>query len=111
MLRVNDDGSMSITRGEYGEFEVELENIATSSDYVMDAEDSLEFSVAKEVCDKNYVIHKTVKGSNVIALDPADTASVPCGRYVYDIRLILADGKPLAIVDPTLFEVKCGVTK
>lgn len=111
MLTVNDDNVMSMTRGEFGEFEVNLENLRTSSKYVMEPEDALEFSVKKELHDREYAIHKIVKGTNVFELQPSDTASVSCGRYVYDIRLILADGKPLAVVDPALFELKCGVAK
>lgn len=110
MLKINDDCVMSLTKGEYGEFEVNLE-CDDGTPYVMGGGDFLEFSVVKELCDKKYVIYKKVVDSNIIEILPADTASMFCGTYLYDIRLTCSDGKPHAIIDPTLFELKCGVTK
>lgn len=110
MLEINYDNVMSMTKGEYGAFDVDLE-CADGTPYIMGDEDFLEFSVVKELCDKKYAIHKKVVGSNVIEIQPTDTENMHDGSYIYDIRLTCSDGKPYAIIDSTLFELKCGVTK
>ncbi len=111
MLEINEEGIISFTKGEYAEIEVELEHLLDGTPYVMGGGDFLEFSVVKELCDKKYAIYKKIVDSNIVKILPSDTANMPCGSYLYDIRLTCSDGLPHTIIDPTLFELKCGVTK
>ena len=49
-------------------------------------------------------------GKALAEILPADTKTLPIGRYVYDIQITFADGTVKTVVGPATFEIAAEVT-
>jgi len=79
-------------------------------------------TVKERIEDRNPLIYKTSDTSAQIVITvprhgiaeiyliPADTIHLAVKDYVFDVWLILSDGKRLPVVLPSVFEVQAGVT-
>ena len=79
-------------------------------------------TVKETVADTNPIIQKisdfpaqaevTVprSGKAKIYLIPSDTQTLAIKQYVFDVWIILPNGKRFAVVPPSIFEVQAGVT-
>lgn len=71
--------------------------------------DVVELTVRKSPAAKQYVLHKTVddftekEGKAVFHLAPEDTASIPWGKYSYDIQVTFVDIGVKTIIKPHTF--------
>lgn len=76
--------------------------------------DVLVFTLRKTTVTLEKLISKTVSsfidGKASVVINPADTAALAFGKYVYDLQLTLEDGTVKTIVKPSLFEVAEEVT-
>lgn len=80
------------------------------------------FTVKRRLEDQNPVIQKTsdystqvllttpTAGQAEIYLTPSDTQTLEVKDYVFDIWVVLASGKRYAVVPPSVFSLKAGVT-
>lgn len=109
MLTVNSNGVVQLTRGDTAELEVTIKK-SDGTAYDMQPDDKLVFSVKKDIKSTEYDIQKTVIGSNVICIDPIDTASLVFAKYLYDVELRTATGAVYTVIPPTTFEVATEVT-
>lgn len=109
MLYVLPNKTIRLTRGDTAYLTIP---IATSigEEYVVGAEDAITFSVKKNVNDVQYLIHKTVVGSNVLKIEPIDTKDLAFGKYKYDVELITASGDIFTLIEVSTFEILPEVT-
>lgn len=80
------------------------------------------FTVKRKISDPIPLIQKTTTLSSEIALTapregkaeiyllPSDTIRLDAGSYLFDVWVILADGKRHPVVPPSSFEVRPSVT-
>lgn len=109
MLYVLPDKTIRLTRGDTA-YLTFIINTATEEEYVMAADDTLTLSVKKTVNDKQYLMRKTVKGTNALKIEPSDTQGLAFARYKYDVQLTKASGDVFTIIDVSVFEILPEVT-
>lgn len=109
MLIVRPDGTVQLTRGDTAELEVSITK-DNSEEYTIQETDELTFSVKKSVFEKSCVIHKTVKGTSTIRIDPEDTSALDFCSYQYDVQLTTASGDVYTVIPPSTFEIMPEVT-
>lgn len=100
--------TIRLTRGDTAYIEVPM-NVLNGV-YEMDPTDTLTFSVKKNSRNTDYIFQKTLVGENVFHIEPADTASLSFGKYMYDIQLTTNIGDVFTVVPPSTFEVLAEVT-
>lgn len=110
MLTVNSNGTVQLTRGDTAEFVISIANRTDGSEYYVQEGDTLTLSLKKTVKDNSYVLQKTAVGTNVIRIEPADTAELAFTKYVYDVQLTTAGGDVYTVISPTTFEITTEVT-
>lgn len=110
MLNVNSNGSVQLTRGDSAEFIVTIVNKDLDEEFEMREGDRLTFSVKRNVKAYDYAFQKTVVGTNIIPIEPADTTGLEFAKYTYDVQLTTVEGKVFTIIPPTTFEITAEVT-
>lgn len=110
MLNVNANGSIALTRGDTAEFTVTITEGKDGAEYEIQENDVLTLSVKQNIKDTEYALQKTVTGTNIIPLEPADTAYLSFGKYTYDVQLTTADGRVYTVIAPTEFKLTDEVT-
>lgn len=117
MLKVSGN-SIYLTRGDSACFELEVEDSEGNTyDY---SEDTVVFSLKKRCSDPTVLIQKTFDEDGKIYFDPADTAKLAFGDYLYDIQLTHTEepeqegDDPVVTVDtiivPSTFTIGAEVT-
>lgn len=104
MLYVKDDGTIRLTRGDTARLEITIENSLDGSEYLMDPDDVLTFTIKKSVKDSES------HGSNTFHIEPKDTAELSFRKYFYDVQLTRANGDVYTVIIPTTFEIMKEVT-
>lgn len=111
MLYVDEkDHSIKLTRGDTARFNVSIASTISGEYYEIQSEDILTMTVKKSVKDELFCFQKTVTGSTLLHIEPADTKNLTFGKYVYDIQLNKANGDIYTVVEPATFEVLKEVT-
>lgn len=110
MLYTNDDGSISLTRGDTARLTVDIENELTSEKYIINEQDVLTLSIKKSIKDDTYLVQKVITGSNMFHIEPEDTSDLAFGKYKYDVQLTTSDGDVFTVIEPNTFEILTEVT-
>lgn len=110
MLRILEDNTIRLTRGDTAAITVDIFDEVSSTQYNMASDDTLTFSVKRTVNDRNYYFQKIVTGINRITIEPADTKNLGYGTYVYDVQLNKATGGVSTVIEPATFELLTEVT-
>lgn len=110
MLIVNNDGTVELTRGDTAELAVTIVNSDDDTLYEMSEGDSLTLSLKRSIKVADYALQKTVVGTNIIPIEPKDTAALEFTKYQYDVQLTTTEGKVFTIIAPTTFEITPEVT-
>ena len=110
MLIVNPDGTVQLTRGDTADLAVMIVNSDDDSEYEIQRGDRLTLSLKRNVKNIEYALQKSVTGTNVIPIDPEDTADLEFTKYQYDVQLTTAEGRVFTIIPPTTFEITPEVT-
>ena len=85
---------------------VGIENIVNNCEYFEpEALDQMVFTIKKTEDALQPVFTKTVEKSQVINFEPQDTAQLDYGAYVYDIKVIMDDGKVFTVIGPAHIEI------
>jgi hypothetical protein len=108
MLRIDNQGTIFLTRGDSAFFDVEIQH-GDKAFQPMDG-DVLNFSVKRTPNDEEYCIKKSFSPAEPIVIEPADTKDMAFGRYMYDVQLTRANGEVYTIVEPKHFYVKEEIT-
>ena len=110
MLVVGSNGNIQMTRGDSAEFIVSIINKDTDEEFEIKEGDKLTFSVKRSVKVEEYAFQKEVVGTDVIPIDPTDTANLEFTKYQYDVQLTTEAGKVFTVVGPATFEITAEVT-
>lgn len=110
MLYIEEDGVVRLTRGDSATFTVALVYKDTDTPYEIGENDTVTMTVKKSTKNTEFVMQKTVVGSNNISIQPSDTKGLAFGKYKYDVQLTTASGDVYTVIEPTTFEVLQEVT-
>ena len=86
MFRV-DNNKIWLTCGDTAEFAPVIEN------YTVQEGDVVTFTAKKVLSDPELAINKSVAAGDSIAFAAEDTSSLTPGTYLYDLRLVTAEGE------------------
>lgn len=100
--------TIKLTRGDTAYLHIPL--TTSEGEYEMSSTDTLTFSVKKSIRESDYILQKTVTGSNVFHIEPSDTAELAFTKYVYDVQLDTNNGDVFTVITPSTFEVLTEVT-
>lgn len=103
-----DGNTIRMTRGDTVYLTVPIANV--DEEYTVQPNDMLTLSLKKTVRDTEYVLQKKITGDNTFHIEPVDTASIPFGKYKYDIQLDCEDGSVYTIIPVSTFEIMPEVT-
>ena len=104
MLKTFEDNTVYLTRGDTAVLEVPLVNEQDQT-YVMAEGDTLTLRMKKKLSDAEPCLTKESKGENIFRFKPDDTKHLAFGLYVYNVRLITAQGEEYTVVEPTSFKI------
>lgn len=105
---------IEIIRGTTNTFAVTVKDKSTGNLYEMAEGEIIRFGVKKKPEHEDYVLLKEfttmTDGVCEIRIAPDDTASLPFGKYFYDVGLQSgADYFP--VIKPSVFHIKANITK
>lgn len=78
--------------------------------YEMAQDDTLTLSVKKALRDTEYKFQKVSTGSNEFHIEPADTAELAFGKYLYDVQLNTVNGDVFTVIPTSTIELLSEVT-
>lgn len=110
MLIVNKNNSIELTRGDTARLTIDLTD-DYDQPYEMQPEDTLIFTVKISADATEAVIEKELKGTNLLHLEPKDTAGLDYVKYVYDVEIHTADGDIYTVIEKTDFKLREEVTR
>lgn len=110
MLKVFDDNSVELTRGDTARLKVTVTNDNDGEEYTVQSGDTLTLSIKKKTKDSEALVAKTIKGSSIFHIEPKDTSGLPFGSYVYDVELTTAEGDVYTVITPSNFKITEEVT-
>lgn len=109
MLYINGN-TIRMTRGDTAYLTFPLKT-STGEEYTMQTDDVLTFSVKETIEDDEYILQKSITGSNTIHIEPQDTTYLSIGKYEYDIQLNMASGDVFTPIEVSTFELLPEVTR
>lgn len=109
MLYVLPNKTIRLTRGDTAYLTIPI-TTSIGEEYVMSTEDTIKFSIKKNLNDEQYLVHKTVVGSNELKIEPIDTKDLAFGKYKYDVELVTVSGDIFTLIDVSTFEILPEVT-
>ena len=104
MLKTFEDNTVHLTRGDSAGLEVPLVN-EQGKTYVMAENDTLTLRMKRNLADAEPCLKKEIKGENTFFFEPDDTKQLAFGLYVYNVRIITAEGKEYTVVEPSTFKI------
>lgn len=88
-----------------------ISNGATGQPYEIRPNDVLTLTVKKTVKDLEPRFQKkTINGTNVFRILPADTHALEFGKYVYDVQITTEASDVYTVIGPCTFEILKEVT-
>lgn len=102
------NNSIYLTRGDSAYLSLGIGK-ADGTDYELEPNDVVFFTIKKNTADKNVVIQKTAIAGKII-INPEETANLPYGNYVYDVELRKPNGFVSTVIPPSLFRLTEEVT-
>lgn len=100
---------ITLTRGDSAEIAVSVVD-ANGEDRGIFADDVLTLTVRQKASSPVASITKTAI-DGVFVLEPADTANLPSGTYVYDVELKSFTGKTYTIIPKSSFALEEDITR
>ena len=110
MLQIETDGSIKLTRGDTARLTITIEDMIANEPYIIEENDTLTLTIKKTVKDKDALLTKQIKGSNVFSILPSDTKYMDFGKYKYDVQLEKENGDVYTIIEPSSFRLLPEVT-
>lgn len=110
---VENDGSLHIRQGRYGELTVPLTN-ADKTVYTMDPTDILKLTIraSGRISEDTppILLQEISVGSNILSFEAEDTALLPPGKYKFDATLYQLGTKPIPVIDPNTVYIEEVIT-
>lgn len=101
MLTVNGN-EIRVSRGNTAILNVSIENPDGSAYEPLDG-DNILFSLKKRITDTEFLLQKPVTNGQLVFDD--EELNLHPGKYIYDLKAYLADGREQTIVPPSAFYV------
>ena len=99
------NSNITLTRGDTFRANLVLTDCA-GDPYVPDEGDVIRFAMKEDYKDKVAIVSKIIPNDTMILqLNPEDTKSIRPGKYVYDIRIIFANGDVDTFINRALFTI------
>lgn len=108
MLYINEN-TIELTRGDTAYLAVDIDH--GGEPYTVKSDDVLTLTVKKNVSDETPAFAKSATGSSTLHIEPADTAALGFGSYVYDVQLNSADGDVFTVIGVSSFVILPEVTQ
>ena len=106
-----DGTTLSMFRGDTEALYVSCKSNKISRPFVTG--DAVYFTLKKNMNNTEKLVYKAVTefidGKALIDIDPADTNKLTPMRYVYDVKIVFADGESRTAMGPACFEIKAVV--
>lgn len=99
--------TIKITRGDTGLFTLNIMSDGQPYDY---SGDTVLFTVKKSVNTAEVLFQKTIEYGQTVVVEPECTASLPYGKFVYDVQVTTAQGIVNTVITPHPFIVAPEVT-
>lgn len=109
MLKVKNNGTVSMSRGDTVYLNVEILD-AEGEPYTLKEGDKLYFAAKKKATDRDYAIPPKLLNGTLLELTSSDTYDLDFGSYLYDIQLRTADGRSNTIIKPSPLIIEETVT-
>lgn len=100
--------NLYMTKGDTAKFPLRI-TYMDDSDYVVEKDDKIIFTVKKKSTDSAVVIQKEITNGELILVS-GNTKNLSCGRYCYDVQLTKPDGTVITIIPPHIFKLCEEVT-
>lgn len=90
---------------------------ADGNEYALSETDAIYFGLRKECSPETAVINKKITASDIsekglpIVLYPRETADIPLGNYLFDIRLVMDGDNIYTIVPVTRLKIVPNITE
>lgn len=110
MLYLDNDGTISLTRGDSARIVVDVENSVTKEPYEIQPDDIMTLTVKRKVKDSEIAFQKIAYGTNFIKIEPEDTKHLDWGKYVYDVQITTADDDVYTVIPVSKFVLLEEVT-
>ncbi len=101
MLTVNGN-EIRVSRGNTAILDVAIENPDGSAYELMDG-DRILFSLKKRTTDPSFIMQKEMVNGQIVFSD--EELNLHPGKYVYDVKAYLADGREQTVIPPSPFYV------
>ena len=95
MLRIYDNKTIVIHRGDSGVIKVEIKD-ENGSKYTMQSGDRLKFTVRENANHTDTILIEAITADDMIVLTP-DVTDIPAGKYSCDLQLNKANGDVVTI--------------
>lgn len=110
MLYIEDNNTIRLTRGDTARLSVNITNLPSGEEYVIQDSDTLTLTIKKRESDAQYLVQKVVRGQISFHIEPSDTKDMVFGKYRYDVQLSTSSGDIYTIIEPSDFEILKEVT-
>lgn len=101
MLTIN-GFEIRVSRGNTAILDVAIENPDGSAYEPLDG-DNILFSLKKRITDTEFLLQKSVVNGQIVFSD--EELNLHPGKYVYDVKAYLADGREQTVIPPSPFYV------
>lgn len=95
-----------LTAGDTGRITIDIRN-PDGSIYTPNENDIITLMVKTCHDDMDCCIHK--QGIDIV-FEPEDTINLPHGKYIYGVKILLANGDVNTIIESGIFEIRKGVS-
>lgn len=102
MVKVTEDNSVFITKGDSAELEITIKDGEETYDY---SNDVVKFGVKQNFNDVDCIIEKTVDENGKVTLAPEDTKDLAVGTYFYDLKVVTEDNAVCTVIAAAQFIV------
>ncbi len=113
MLQIDYEGPnrnrIMLTKGDSAKLKLKLYDAQNKLLTLKDG-DTAVLTIKQNIDSDDVVLQLTVDDSQQFTFAPADTATLDCGKYCYDIQVTLNDGSVYTVIPPSLFVIAKGVT-
>ncbi len=113
MLTIETEGryrnKITLTRGNSGVLKIKVRD-ARNKLLSLTADDAAVLTVKRNLDDEEAVLQVAMDNDGQFVFHPQDTTSLECGKYCYDVKVILANGSVYNVIAPAQFILEKGVS-
>ena len=113
MLTIETEGryrnKITLTQGNSGTLKIKVRDARNKPLAFTDGDTAL-LTIKRDIDDTEPVLHITMDKDGQFVFRPEDTVNLDCGKYIYDVKVILAGGNVYNVIAPAQFILEKGVS-